>query len=81
MGNLPAATQERWERVLRQTVRQFLKCNKPVVVNQVRAEAETKIEGIDPGFFRAHEVWKEKSKEIIGDEFVSLFPFRARGTL
>lgn len=71
MGDKNPKIQERWEKILRQTVRQFMKQDKPVVVNQVRSKAEENIEGISQGFFKAHEIWKGKSKDIINDEFVS----------
>ena len=63
-------TQEGWERVLRKVVCQTLKCNKPVVVNEVRQEAEKEIEDISEGFFARHDIWKKKSRDIINDEFV-----------
>lgn len=71
MGDKNPKIQERWEKILRQTVRQFMKQDKPVVVNQVRSKVEENIEGISQGFFKAHEIWKGKSKDIINDEFVS----------
>lgn len=41
----------------------------PITVKRVRTAAEERL-GLDAGFFKSHDEWNEKSKEIIEDAFV-----------
>lgn len=41
----------------------------PITVKRVRTAAEERL-GLDAGFFKSHDEWNEKSKEIIEDTFV-----------
>jgi hypothetical protein len=41
----------------------------PITVKRVRTAAEERL-GLDPGFFKGHDEWEEKSKDIIEAAFV-----------
>lgn len=41
----------------------------PITVKRVRTAAEERL-GLDAGFFKGHDVWNERSKDIIEAAFV-----------
>jgi hypothetical protein len=41
----------------------------PITVKRVRTAVEERL-GLDPGFFKGHDEWEEKSKDIIEAAFV-----------
>lgn len=56
------------ERSLRFAVQDAVKKNSEVTVNAIRDASERKL-SLETGFFRSHVIWKQKSKEVIQDEF------------
>jgi hypothetical protein len=41
----------------------------PITVKRVRTTAEERL-GLDPGFFKGHDEWEQKSKDVIEAAFV-----------
>lgn len=57
--------------VLEKTLRDIVRKAEvdPITVKRVRTVAEERL-GLDTGFFKGHEEWNEKSKDIIEAAFV-----------
>lgn len=68
------------EKALRQAFRKVLKSNPDdVTVRKVRNAAEQAL-GLDNGFFKEHNEWNKRSKDLIHDEVVSIIPAPCCGT-
>lgn len=62
----------RIELALRQVVRKLYRQDPAnVTVKRARADAEAEL-GLDSGFFKEDDEWKERSKSIVGEAFVCL---------
>ena len=59
------------ENSLRQQVIKAQKAGQDIIVNAIRAASENAL-GLELGFFKNHDTWSSRSKQIIRDQNVSL---------
>lgn len=61
---MPLPSDDEIDSSLRSVVREALKRNDEITVNIARTKVESHLD-LGPGFFRNHDAWKQRSKEII----------------
>ena len=65
---------------LRREVNRVNKSGEDATLRQIRAASEKRL-GLPDGFYRGHDVWKDKSKEIVQDQIVRAQPYGQLGML
>ncbi len=71
----PVPPNDEIEQSLRREVNRATKAGGDITVNLIRAASESKL-GLPKGFYKSHEVWKGKSKEIVQDQLVCVAGLR-----
>lgn len=70
-SHTPVPPDDELEQSLRREVVQAAKANNDFTLRQIR-EASEKSLGLPVGFYKGHESWNAKSKEIVRDQIVRL---------
>ena len=68
-SHTPVPPDHQLEQSLRREVVRATKVGDDVTIRKIRTASEKKL-GLPDGFYKGHESWKEKSKEIVQDQIV-----------
>jgi hypothetical protein len=71
----PAPSDTELENSLRREVNRANKTGDDVTLRQIRDASEKKL-GLPEGFYKSHSAWKDRSKEVVQDQVVSLREMR-----
>jgi hypothetical protein len=71
----PVPSDTELENSLRREVNRASKAGDELTLRQIRGASEKKL-GLPEGFYKSHSAWKDRSKEIVQDQAVSLQEMR-----
>jgi hypothetical protein len=73
----PAPPDDELEKSLRREVVKAQKAGEEYTVNTIRAASEAQL-GLSPGFYKSHDEWKDRSKNVIRAQIVRYARFWIR---